>query len=1114
MGVIADAAQRRAALDVTQSFCVSAPAGSGKTELLIQRYLRLLARVERPEQILAITFTKKAAAEMRERVRAAMVAARSGEPVNSEHEQVTRELAIAALAADTANGWELLRDFSRFNIKTIDSFCAGLTQQMPVLSLLGGQLAVEEDVQPLYEEAVTALFGEIDGSQAYTADLAALMLHFDNDWERLKDRLVSMLGRREQWQSYVGVHYDADESERHLVLTVEGIVSDKLKAAASALAPYESELLQLENYAAANLGAEPLAGFPSASPGALDHWQKIVFLLMTGQGTWRKSLSKTMGFPKDGDLAEERKAALKAVLSDLQQIPGLEEQLAELPRLPRVERDSDAWQLVLHLSRLLPILAAQLLLVFRKRQAVDYSQIAQSALLALGDDDAPTDLALRLDYRIDHILVDEFQDTAVTQFELIKKLTRGWGEHNAQQADAPRTLFIVGDGMQSIYAFRGANVGLLVKAQQEGFNGVALAPLELTSNFRSSQGVVAWVNDTFAQAFPPQNNANLAQVKFSAATPVKPAGRAPAVTTQFFCGDGALNAEMEALCQHIFTLQRDYPGETIAVLGRSRNQLQPLIQRFKSSGMAYHAQDLDVLAQSPAIADLLVLCRVMANASDRLAWMSALRAPWCGLALADLLAISQAAEHPRYASFWALLDDEHCAGLLTEDGADRLRAIRAPFKMARQTRDRRGLRAWLETLWMGLNGPATVADELALEDVQSFMELLEEADTAGRGLDVPWLERKLEKRFMAGGNVESTLQIMTLHKAKGLEFDHVVIPQVARSTQGDSREILLWDEYSDSEGNRGFLLAADDREKTGPTLYNFLSARRKDKARLENTRLLYVGATRAIQSLLLTGCLGRNEKDGSIKAPAKNSLLASIWGAIADSVEPQECALEAQATPLPAPGLVRVQSAALRAVAAGDAPLQPTDANQPERSLNHYERVVGTVVHLAMEHLSLRSPLPESVSEAEMVQWRMALQSHGLWGEPLNHAVEEVRVALAQALHPEGNGRWLLSSARRDARSEWAVSMVDRRNTVVNLIIDRTFVDEETGVRWIVDYKNSRPANGEEPEAFMASEAEHYREQLVRYRDAVRLMDGRPVKCALFFTALGELWPVDDLELA
>ena len=117
MSVIADHPERCAALDPMRSFCVAAPAGSGKTELLIQRYLVLLARVSRPEQVVTITFTRKAAAEMQERVIQALQAARDGCPVDGEHEQVTRNLASAVLSIDDRLGWQLLRDHSRFTIR-------------------------------------------------------------------------------------------------------------------------------------------------------------------------------------------------------------------------------------------------------------------------------------------------------------------------------------------------------------------------------------------------------------------------------------------------------------------------------------------------------------------------------------------------------------------------------------------------------------------------------------------------------------------------------------------------------------------------------------------------------------------------------------------------------------------------------------------------------------------------------------------------------------------------------------------------------------------------------------------------------------------------------------
>ena len=137
--------------------------------------------------------------------------------------------------------------------------------------------------------------------------------------------------------------------------------------------------------------------------------------------------------------------------------------------------DDVSWRLVLRLSRLLPVLQAQLLLVFKREGRVDFTHIALAATDALGSDEAPTDLALRLDYQIEHLLVDEFQDTSGQQYELLTKLTRGWAEHNAG-GNAPRTVFIVGDGMQSIYGFRYAYVGLFLEARVSGLAGLAMGP--------------------------------------------------------------------------------------------------------------------------------------------------------------------------------------------------------------------------------------------------------------------------------------------------------------------------------------------------------------------------------------------------------------------------------------------------------------------------------------------------------------------------------------------------------------------------------------------------------------------------------------------------------------
>src|SRR5690606_32824977 len=139
--------------------------------------------------------------------------------------------------------------------------------------------------------------------------------------------------------------------------------------------------------------------------------------------------------------------------------------------------------------------AGQLRLVFDERGQVDFAALSEAALKALGEEERPTDLALALDGRIEHLLVDEFQDTSHSQMRLLEKLTLGWTPGDG------RTVFLVGDPMQSIYRFREAEVGLFLHAKEKGLGNIALESLNLTDNFRSQANIFDWVNSTFQPLF-------------------------------------------------------------------------------------------------------------------------------------------------------------------------------------------------------------------------------------------------------------------------------------------------------------------------------------------------------------------------------------------------------------------------------------------------------------------------------------------------------------------------------------------------------------------------------------------------------------------------------------
>ncbi len=222
-----DEPQRQTALDPTRSFTVRAPAGSGKTELLIQRFLRLLAVVGKPESIVAITFTRKAAGEMLDRVLGALHAAKAGVPVEKPHMQTTRELALAVLQRDREFAWDLLDHPGRLRVQTIDSLCMSITGEMPWLARLGGMPRVEEDARQLYEEAAHLTL--LDGSPAYQQALTTLLRHLDNNATQARQLIASMLAKRDQWTK-LAVDDDDDQARAELERSLADTVADGLRA--------------------------------------------------------------------------------------------------------------------------------------------------------------------------------------------------------------------------------------------------------------------------------------------------------------------------------------------------------------------------------------------------------------------------------------------------------------------------------------------------------------------------------------------------------------------------------------------------------------------------------------------------------------------------------------------------------------------------------------------------------------------------------------------------------------------------------------------------------------------------------------------------------------------
>ena len=237
-------------------------------------------------------------------------------------------------------------------------------------------------------------------------------------------------------------------------------------------------------------------------------------LALTEEGAPRARFTKAQGLPADDPDAKALGQAFAQHLErlDMRQVAALH-MIGVLPDPIVPEKARGALDA---LAKLLLMAAAQLTRIFNEQGECDHSEVAGAARQALTQDSSPTPLAERLGTRIRHILVDEFQDTSRDQYDLLLTLTQDWSEGDG------RTLFLVGDPMQSIYGFRNAEVGRFSTVRGAGLGAIRLQPLELRRNFRSAPALVHWCNEVFARVFPEVDDVRRSAVRHLASVAARP----------------------------------------------------------------------------------------------------------------------------------------------------------------------------------------------------------------------------------------------------------------------------------------------------------------------------------------------------------------------------------------------------------------------------------------------------------------------------------------------------------------------------------------------------------------------------------------------------------------
>jgi ATP-dependent helicase/nuclease subunit A len=1144
-----DQRQRAQTLDTRQSFLVQAPAGSGKTELLIRRLLKLLAEVDEPEQILAITFTLAATAEMRARVLTALQDAAAGRNLDREDVQ----LAQCALANDQKRGWNLLQQPQRLNVQTIDAVCLMIAHETPLLSRLGGSLSPTDKPQPLYTLAARRTLAELGGNPELSSALRALLQLRSTSLPDCQRLIADMLDKRDQWGPalLLGPAVDwlmvRDRLEEPLRREHQHAM-ERAQSLFSRDAVLAKELMEIVSEACGNLEPESeLLALRHASDirhlTSHAHWCHLCTFLLKKDDDWRKSPTSEIGFisGKEGKAAKQRFAAL---IGRLESEPELLLVLRELRGLPPEQYAEEDWQMLRQMLVILRYAIAQLRVVFAERGVVDFVELGLAAYDVLSDDHGePSEFAAVIAERWPHLLVDEFQDTSRSQYELLTMLAGGW------ESAGRGSCFLVGDPMQSIYMFRQAEVELFERTRRHGLGkGTAtinLSPIQLQTNFRSHAGLVTRLNEIFQVIFPGNAGGDDYQVTFADSTASEPApkGTQGVHLWPFFRSSkpnpdekrSAADAEarqvisiIQGYSTRMERAQKRGDSFTIAVLVRARTHLGLITRKLRKAGIPFRAVEIEQLGERQEVRDLTALTGALLHPMDRIAWLTVLRAPWCGLTLKDLHTLC-GNDDKQFASRSILTLLRERLPLLSEDGQCRAARVHAVLEDALHGKHRQvSLAQWVERCWLTLGGRACV-DLAGYENVRAFFGMLEELGPDAVGLEDRLVDLCAQPDPLA--NERCGVQLMTIHKAKGLGFDVVIVPGLERETRPDQQPLLRSLERTRlvgeaEEEQREFIVAPIGRNGKAGGIYDWIGRQQSRREDDEARRLLYVAATRARKELHLLGTATIKKDSQTLTPGSSHSLLGIAWPALAADYEQAHQAQASAVVPQQTELLFPPPSWAipLRRLPADWAP--PRSATPPETKEPDFEiverprgslsaRAFGTVVHALLEELAgidTAGPL------AEVANWRpralAMLRASGLPRTEAEPQSAEVVRALTAVLK-DPTGCWILG-ARAGARTEiswssWAASEGEGE-TVRSLRGDRIFragatpqSTEETHL-WIVDYKTaSHGTSG--LDTFLEAEKAKYQQQLEAYAGVMRKVQGEslPIRLALYYPLLSRL---------
>ena len=1108
--------QRRAA-DPNLSVALRASAGSGKTKVLVDRILRLLLIRAPLKSVVALTFTRKAAVEIRQRLRE-----RLGELARMDRKELrtelrdllgddpdTNELERAALIYE-----DVLEDSTGLLIGTIHTFCKTLLKRFADEAGLDPGFAVVETTDELWDEALGRLEAEISREPEGPAGYAAVAA--DPGAARKKLRAV-------------------DGARLALDRWCDRVVAER--GSAEPPAAYAD----LADALSADLAAHLFAGSPlaeSISPDPEDLRASAITAARTYAGAGLDAVLETQPPDDRAKVAAEldkRRAAVHAAADALAAGEPAERALAALfaivlidagtPRQTRcgakaskpgrVAALTAATAPFLSMRRLLETIAlyrenARLLhyslraldhyeRIKARDRCLDFHDLERLAWRLVQNPEIGDWIRYRLDAGLDHLLVDEFQDTNRNQWEILEGFAAEFVS-GAAEDERPRSAFFVGDVKQSIYGFRGARPVIFGEVERWLLHMTERSALTLPANFRSLPAIVETVGDIFQR--PPLSDLlpGPEEVEAASQLPYRDDGTGEVLITEPVSADED-DPHAEAAARAVRTVLRIVERATvlddgvrrparygdILMLARTRTHLAAYESALRAAGIPIVPAGRGALARSREVRDLLQLLRWLVFPADAAALACVLRSPLFRCAEApfqELLTRRLAAGGTR-GSLWLALHGnappqlaaarDRLASWLNRVGNESVhRLLRRIYREAgAPQRFAAALGEQARYNLMRLHDLALSHGQGAFPTLRSFVNAIERAEI-----------REDEEEAVLPDTELGRVRMMTIHGAKGLEAPFVLLVDFADPMARKDERLVL----SEPHGEAGPLvtgLRKIHRGGEGPVAA--AAQRALLESRREQANQLYVAMTRARDGLTLLGAASKRNRE----APSFADWLADgldgldappDWMLRDDGVRRGMAAV----APVDgegrtwepsgwSPRLEEVSPSAVEAPPLPDAPGSLPDPAAREAALAH-----GTAVHAWLERATETGAMPPGDGPAR----------------------EEARAVFDNPAHA-----WIFRPVGGEAYCE--IPVIARRTgdgdgpeRRILGAVDRLLVSDEEIV--VIDYKSNRVADGE-----LDAVVDHYRPQMATYGEALAAaFPGRPVRCALLFTSLqGESGP-------